>query len=200
MIKHYNLGEKKNNKKCLKVWRKQVSPAIMGLKQLLIFYERKSFGLPAFIEDNTETSWMVFQSWTNVIWQRLIEKWLESFERKMKSVNFYNISIVLLLFYIGDSWHKTSPGKGSFSLTLTQHLHTCGRATHNSNIACSQAINHNLHFIRKDISTIFYPPRIDDLVYREATPNSRPTLEALHWPSGVPRCECFGRKDSNSPL
>ena len=116
MIKHYNLGEKKNNKKCLKVWRKQVSPAIMGLKQLLIFYERKSFGLPAFIEDNTETSRMVFQSWTNVIWQRLIEKWLESFERKMKSVNFYNISLVLLL-YIGQSLHKRNPGNHSLCST-----------------------------------------------------------------------------------
>ena len=88
----------------------------MGLKQLLIFYERKSFGLPAFIEDNTETSWMVFQSWTNVIWQRLIEKWLESFERKMKSVNFYNISLVLLL-YIGQSLHKRNPGNHSLCST-----------------------------------------------------------------------------------
>lgn len=29
----------------------------------------------------------------------------------MKSVNFYNISLVLLLYYIGGSWHTTSPGK-----------------------------------------------------------------------------------------
>ena len=43
----------------------------------------------------------------------------------------------------------------------------------NSNIACSPAINHNLHFIRKDISTIYFIlPGIDDFCFTGKPPQT----------------------------
>ena len=51
----------------------------------------------------------------------------------MKSVKFYNISLLILLYYVGGSLHKTGGGIVRLFVTLTHH--TCEQTTHSLHIA-----------------------------------------------------------------